>query len=62
MSDSTEYSIDTYTPPVNNQFKSFSAMIFLSLGLGLHNITVQARGTSTDTVTVRRKRIVIMKR
>ena len=62
LADGVEQATDIYTPPFNNQFTSFSTIIIQSLGQGTHTLSVEARGTSTDTITIRRKRMVVMQR
>ena len=62
MTDGVEEAISIYTPTVASQFTSFSTIIMQSAELGIHTIAIQGRGTNAaDTVTVRRKRMVVMK-
>lgn len=60
--DSTEVAFDHFKPVLANQFRAFSSMGLKNLTDGFYYLTLQARClNSTQTVKVRRKRLLVMK-
>ncbi len=60
--DSTEVNIDHFKPVLPNQFKTFSSMGLKNLTDGFYYLTLQAVCLNpTQTVKVRRKRLLVMK-
>ncbi len=60
--DSTEVNIDHLKPVLPNQFKTFSCMGLKNLTDGFYYLTLQAVCLNlTQTVKVRRKRLLVMK-
>jgi len=59
--DGTEQSIDHFSPEVAGQFRTFCTLVFQQAGLGLHSLALEVRGTSADDITVRRRRLLVIK-
>lgn len=60
--DGTEVAFDHFKPVLANQFRAFSSMGLKNLTDGFYYLTLQARCLDpTQTVKVRRKRLLVMK-
>jgi len=60
--DGVEVAFDHFKPVLANQFRTFSPMGLKNLGLGSHNLVLQARCLDvSQTVKLRRKRLLLMK-
>lgn len=59
--DSVEIDIDCYKPDVANDPHKFATMILAQLDSGLHTLSINAKSTSGNTVSVRRVRLSVDK-
>ena len=60
--DGIERAIDHFSPVLTGQFRTFSPFGMITFSAGLHIVTLEARCVnSSQTIKVRRKRLLVMK-
>jgi len=59
--DGAEAAYDHFKPENAGDYRSFSPMGLKSVGLGIHSIVLEVKGSTLDNITVRRRRLLVIK-
>ena len=62
MQDAAEVCTDFFSPGISGQFKAFMFMTFIDAAQGTHTLSIDVRALSSDNITVRRLRMLVIKR